>query len=553
MRPSAYRLALGTLLAVGAFVRIAVAGRSGLWYDDIGRTRIAMIPWGDFLERLPWLDNLKSPFLVAPHKLWLQLAGTGSTLALRGWSVIAGVLLALAVAWVVRRAAGPRAALAAAALVALSPFHVRWSVEVHHYTPAALWTLLAWGLALGWDRLDVRRGLLLGAVCGLAVGTFPPAAFALLPLVLLPGFASIRGAAAAASAGAAVAAPALWMLWKSQQITGPALRDGFGWAPYFNPRKTPIEVLVRTLGLDVRQGRFERWWIAALAVLFAAAVVRLALSRERTEDPSRLRRRAALLASGCVALAALWIVSVAWVTVFADRYVHAAAATLLCGLVAALAAPAREDRRGPTRIAAWAGGAVVAALLGAGVAQAWSDRARFPADLTSRSYRAGALVASPDAAPPPRRVFVHGEAVASHLLLTSPVAGSVRHLTTAAWVAVRDRLDYSQFGVPQPCGWPFGAEVVAGRPVAATVADLRAALSEDGRVWVVFEKPPIVRTRRNEDEELETGVDAIWEACDGGSGSDPVVRAAAERLAGGPVRAEIFRDGRALLLELRRP
>lgn len=520
----AWCVALASLAAVAAWLRLATADGREIWYDDIARIRAAFIGWPDLWRTTPWIDNLKSPYLTAITKLWWDVAGTESIGALRGAGTIWGVALVVLTASVARQIAGAGWGLAAAAFVAVNPFDVRWSIEVHNYAPAAAATLVAWRVVLGAELPSARRAAVAGAFAGLAVGMFPPAAFAVAPVVLLPAVARASRAALAAGlcVAAVVAAPALVNLHASSGVLAEATRDGRIWSPYFHPWRTSVEMLVRMAGVDLRQGAFRPVHAAWVAATVGAAAVALALLR--TDAPDR-RRRLAAVASAVVPLLALGVVSRLWIGVFNDRYLHSAACMVPIAIVACVAGPVRAAETGARararRIAAAACVVLVAGAVGLGLRTMFRDGARFPRDLTARSYRGADLLdrtadahAHPDAAVAPPRVFVHGESQCFHVLLRSRFARAhrnrVAHLATAAWVRVLADRDVAKTAVPQPYGWPFAVTLCAGRAVTQDRSAARDAAVRDGEVWLLFERPPLVRQSLLEEDEVASGTDAAW-------------------------------------------
>jgi hypothetical protein len=506
LRKHAHAAALLGILLVAAWLRIRAADGRELWNDDVGRLRLAMLSWDGVFARLPYLDNLKSPYLVGLHKVWTDLFGTASILAIRGWSIAWGLATVALVHGLVGSVAGRRMALAAAAWFAVNPFFVRWSVEVHQYAPAAAALLGAAWVVLGREELTVKSVVAFGALAGLGVALFPGVAPAFLVLAFAPSVRRLRDKSAwiaALVAAFAIAAPAAISLAASAACFKPAAEADRVWSPFFSPMRTPWEILARTGGLDIRQGTAPRWILLAAGVVLAAAVA-FALRRDE-KRPVRLT----LLAAGLIPMAILCVASMRGIGVCNDRYVHAAAALLPVGVLVAFAPS------GPGRRAACVATAVLWIAVGFGVVTMFRHGDRFPRDLTSRSYACAALVdaeladgARPDV------LLVHGDVQFSQVWIRSRAraegVGDLRHLSTAAWARVERDGDLRETCVPPAYGWPFNAAELAGGPVTVSIEDAAREVAAGRRVWVVLENPAIVRQYHLEEDERTSGLDEAF-------------------------------------------
>lgn len=513
-------LVLAAILAGGAWLRLAGTDERELWLDEMTRVRMSLLSWDAVWERLPHLDPIKSPYLVLFHKAWTALAGTGSLLAMRGYGIAMGLGLVLMTWAVARRVLGRGESLAAAALVAAGPFFVRHSIEVHTYGPSILCLLGVWFLALGPEPAGRGRVVLAGLLAGLAVGTFPASAVALLPLLALPSVRRLPLPATlpAALLAAAVALPAGLKIAESMRIHAPAYEAGIAWSPYFSARSTPFEVFAHLAGADVRQGRATDVHRAGTLLVLGLAAASLLFARRRDEGWTK---RALLLAAGLLPPLVLAAASLRGVSTFNDRYVHGAAALLPAAFVGAIGAgfAARSDGgRGRAAAAcALTAGAVVAATLTAGLAQMTSLGAAFPKDTASYRYECNALVeeAARRRAPPPV-LLVHGEAQASQTLLrVAPevlATTELRHLTTRTWVEAERAGETGRVAIPHAHGWPFGLTEFAGRSISVDAAGAAALLRASGGGWVLLERERVNRQKQLEEEEtphVDAALDAL--------------------------------------------
>jgi 4-amino-4-deoxy-L-arabinose transferase-like glycosyltransferase len=157
----------------------------------LGATALALgLRLYHFQQRLPWMDEVQTRLYADGPLLWpLQRALAGPPLtnpplyfalmkllrycgleSLRLPSVVFGAAAVPLLFVVGRRLAGGRVGLWAAALLAISPLHVRYSQEARCYA-----LLIAEELAFFWAALSIareprRRDLVLFVLCGVALG-----------------------------------------------------------------------------------------------------------------------------------------------------------------------------------------------------------------------------------------------------------------------------------------------------------------------------------------------------------------------------------------------
>ncbi len=149
-------VALGVVaLVVGVVLRFVTL--SALWLDEALSVNIAALPVGEIGS---WLRHDGHPplYYYLLHG-WMELFGT-SDFAVRALSGVFGVL-ALPLAWLVgRRRGGPTLAWIVTAVVALSPFAVRYSTETRMYSMIMMLVLAGYLLAddvLRRGRSDLLR------------------------------------------------------------------------------------------------------------------------------------------------------------------------------------------------------------------------------------------------------------------------------------------------------------------------------------------------------------------------------------------------------------
>ncbi|CAB4604582.1 unannotated protein [freshwater metagenome] len=123
-------------VAVGVILRFA--SRSPLWLDEALTVNISALPFSDMVEALR--HDGHPPFFYAILHVWMQLFGEGD-FAVRALSGVFG-LLALPLAWVAgRRRGGSLLGWISVAVVALSPFAIRYSDEARMYSLVMLLVL----------------------------------------------------------------------------------------------------------------------------------------------------------------------------------------------------------------------------------------------------------------------------------------------------------------------------------------------------------------------------------------------------------------------------
>lgn len=155
------RLALVAVAVAGLVLR--VLQRSPLWLDEALSANIAALPLGDIADALE-RDGHPPLYYVLLH-VWQDVVGDGD-LAVRLLSGVVGLLL-VPLAWLAAgRIGGRRAAWAAALVVTLNPFVLRYATEARMYELVMVLVLAGWLVA---DHALERPTT--GRLGGLALGS----------------------------------------------------------------------------------------------------------------------------------------------------------------------------------------------------------------------------------------------------------------------------------------------------------------------------------------------------------------------------------------------
>jgi mannosyltransferase len=167
-----YWVLLVAVTLVAAFLRLHRLGDWSLWIDEAHTLRDARTPDLGLQDRYPLsylMLRYLLPLLPGENEVWLRLP-------FAAFGILSVPLLALCV----RKMLGMGPALYAAAILALSPWHIFWSQNCRFYSMAFCFGLLAaslFYLGMEWNRLSV---LLLSFVCsGVAALCHPSSALLL--------------------------------------------------------------------------------------------------------------------------------------------------------------------------------------------------------------------------------------------------------------------------------------------------------------------------------------------------------------------------------------
>jgi len=136
---------LALLVAGGAWLRWHQIGEQGVWLDEAFSIWMARQPYADLFYWITRIDQ-HPPLYYSLLRPWLALGDSEATI--RSLSALLGTAT-IPVLWLTaRRLFGPVSALAAALLLAASPFHVRFAHEMRMYAllafnaSMALWALV---------------------------------------------------------------------------------------------------------------------------------------------------------------------------------------------------------------------------------------------------------------------------------------------------------------------------------------------------------------------------------------------------------------------------
>jgi len=304
--PRGHNLLLLLFTIAGATLRLLHLGAKGLWLDEPATVAIARLPWSQF-QHIWWYGEASyqgAYFLLM--RGWLHLGQS------EAWIRLPSAIFAIAsiplIYFVARRLAGETAALASAALLALSPTHVYYSQEARGYPMAILLVLAsAWFLVRAVEA-NRERDWLLWTVCSVLVFyTHFFASLALLAqgcsLLMLRKPNLLRRMFVHGCLLLALAAPGLTFV-----LRVPAHTTSFPWMP----QATPKQVLHLALFFG---GAGEK--LVLSAVLWMAAG--LAIWRERKDGPEIFWRGAFLISWAFVPVLLMALISL-YNPVFVQRY-----------------------------------------------------------------------------------------------------------------------------------------------------------------------------------------------------------------------------------------
>jgi len=373
--------ALGVVVVVGAVLRL-LAATPGFFADELFTYAIAdRGSLGDVIDGVRTTENTPPLYYVLA---WLSLKATGVPELVRLPSLVAGIATIPVAALLGRRLWGPVAGIAAAVLIALTPFEIFYSSEARSYAPAAFAVLMSTLLLL--EALERPRRLLwvgfavaaAAAVWFHYAAVFPLAAQAIWALVAHPP--RWRPVLLAHLGAAGLYAP--WLPFAGAYVPVALIAAV---APFHAEQllEHPARVL---MGHPIGRLSEAPGTVAAvalillLAILLTLAVRRLDSSRILLSDPWVL-----LTAMALAAPLGLLVYSAVKSNLFLSRNLIVSApptAVLIGGLVA---------RSVPPRLAVAAILAIVALLLPSAVSTAAGDLARPPYDDVARlvDQRAG--------------------------------------------------------------------------------------------------------------------------------------------------------------------
>jgi mannosyltransferase len=138
--PKGDRYAMIGILGVAAFLRFFRIAQQSFWADEVQSIWQVNGHAGTILDNI--LTNMHGPLHFALLLGWSKLGGWSET-----WTRSLSAVAALVTIWLfyilTRRLAGRQAALWAALLLAISPFHILYSQEVRNYALLILFAVLS--------------------------------------------------------------------------------------------------------------------------------------------------------------------------------------------------------------------------------------------------------------------------------------------------------------------------------------------------------------------------------------------------------------------------
>ena len=247
------------LFALALLVRAHALGAQSLWFDEAWQAWYSSLPVRTIVTLLPQNDTAPPLYYTLLHG-WMGVVGR-SEVAVRFPSALLGALAVPLVYALGRDVAGRRAALLAALLVLVNPFHIWYSQEARAYAAVATVALGAAWCAVRWvETARPRWGVMVALADVILLYAQSTAPLFVAAQVVYVGVALARryaGAwdgsvrARALALWPMAAALALWLPWV-QSLLRQQARGQTDWIPYASLGD----------GLDVlRQGTGTGHWL----------------------------------------------------------------------------------------------------------------------------------------------------------------------------------------------------------------------------------------------------------------------------------------------------
>jgi hypothetical protein len=288
-RPEGWVVAIGGATVVALVLRLWGIGHQSFWYDESLTVDEMHMRFLRMLSTVR-LTEVTPPLYFASAWMWTRLAGFGEA-GVRSLSALAGTLTVPAVAACAATLAGRRAAVIAAALVAVNPLLIWYSQEARAYALMTLLCALSWLFFLRAARGGRAADLALWAVASaLALATHYFALFLVAPeLAWLVARAPRRPSVWGAAVGVGAVGLALLPFAIARRSRGTHWIHGI-----------PLELRLRQIAEQFAGGfSASRAIVGAAAALMALALGGLLLAADR---PTR-RAAVAALATAAVAIA----------------------------------------------------------------------------------------------------------------------------------------------------------------------------------------------------------------------------------------------------------
>ncbi|MBE7472441.1 MAG: glycosyltransferase family 39 protein [Anaerolineales bacterium] len=172
------------ITAIGFALRLYALGRESLWYDELLQLDIAQGPLSGILPQLPRHTAVPLDYFIS--HAWILLGRQDAWVRLP--AVMIGTLTLPLAYWLGRRLLGRSEGLLLMALLALSPFHIRYSQEARPYALVVLGVILAVYALWRFRATGQRRDLVI-----LQIGVLIFALAHLFALVIFVPFALWAG------------------------------------------------------------------------------------------------------------------------------------------------------------------------------------------------------------------------------------------------------------------------------------------------------------------------------------------------------------------------
>lgn len=478
-------------LLVVAAVAVLVGGvlrfvaPSPLWLDEALSVHIASLPVGELLDALR-SDGHPPLYYLLLHG-WIGLFGE-SDVAVRALSGVFSVLM-LPLAWLAgRRLGGPVLGAVALAVVAMSPYVLRYSSESRMYALVLLLVLVGWLLVRSLlDGADPRRRApLLAAVSGALLLTHYWSFYLVAVTVVVLAVAWRRAPAPRrgrlAMAGAAVAGGGVFFLPWLPSFLDQLGATGTPWAPPVRPGAALGVTLVDLGGGSPNEA------LVGVAVLGVCLV--LGLMGRATSDQRRieldLRTVPGVRAEAAVVLGTLLLgTTVGWLTdsTFVPRYAATVVPLVLLVVAAGIVCVQHRVAR-----MVLLGAVLLAGVVGTGRALTTErTQAGAIADAILAEARPGDVVVScPDQLGPSSTRALSKRASADHGL---------------------EEVVYPSFAGPERVDWVDYAERVDAADPASFAAELEARTPPEAAVFLIWS--PTYRTHEGDCEAVQAELAAL--------------------------------------------
>jgi mannosyltransferase len=270
-RPERWVVAIGAATLVALTLRLWHVGHQSFWYDESLTVDEMHMRFRRMLSTVR-LTEVTPPLYFVSAWMWTKVLGTGEA-GLRSLSAVAGTLTVPTAAACAATLAGRRAAVIAAALVAVNPLLIWYSQEARSYALLTLLCALSWLFFLRAARDGRPRDLALCvAASALALATHYFALFLVAPEL----------------AWLVIRAPRRWSVWAAALAVAVV---GLALLPFAIARRTNGTGWIHRIALGLRLRQIAQQFaggfssspamVAAVAVVVALALGALALGAER--------------------------------------------------------------------------------------------------------------------------------------------------------------------------------------------------------------------------------------------------------------------------------